>query len=91
MFWKKRDRIISSVNSHLKKQTHKYGIYILTEIQDAYNEDKRNGNTAWHDAMRREMLNNDVTFKEVDDDYKFSPGYTEVYGRMIFDAKIDFT
>ena len=37
------------------------------------------------------MLNNDVTFKEVDDDYKFPPGYTEVYGRMIFEAKMDFT
>ena len=88
---KKRDRIISSVNSRFKKQTHKYGRYIPTGIQDAYDSDKRNGNTVWRNAMGKEMLNNDVTFKEMEEDYKFPPGYTEVYGRMIFDAKMDFT
>ena len=60
-------------------------------MQDAYDDDKKNGNTVWRDSMRKEMINNGVTFEEVNDEFKCPPGYTKVFGRIIFDAKMVFT
>ena len=88
---KKRDRIISEVNSRVKKATHKHGIYVPKNIKEAYAEDRNNGNTIWQDSIKKEMVNNDVAFEEIDDEYNLPVGYTEVWGKLIFDVKMDFT
>ena len=43
----KRDRIISSVNSRVKKVTHKYGVAIPNSVEECHRLDKQNGNTLW--------------------------------------------
>ena len=48
---RKRDRIISAVNSRIKRITHKYGIEVPTSIEHAKLIDKRNGNRYWQDAI----------------------------------------
>ena len=42
---RKRDRIISSVNSRVKKVTHKYGVEIPSSVEHCYQLDMKNGNT----------------------------------------------
>ena len=48
----KRDRIIASVNSHVRKSSHKYGIEIPTSIKHAEDIYHRNKNTFWQDAIK---------------------------------------
>ena len=42
---RKRDRIISSINSRVKKANHKFGFEIPTPYADYKRLDKENGNT----------------------------------------------
>ena len=49
------DRIISGVNSRVKRVTHKYGVDLPRTVQDAYALDEKNGNTLWLDDLKREM------------------------------------
>ena len=44
---KRRDRIIASINSQGRKQTHKFGIDIPKSINDVIKIDRENGNTLW--------------------------------------------
>ena len=46
-----RDRIISDVNSRVRKATHKFGIKIPTSIEHCKRLDKDNGNTLWMDSV----------------------------------------
>ena len=73
---KKRDRIIASINSRVRKRSHKYGIEIPTSIEHAKEIDKRNGNTHWQDAVAKEMYNVSVAFKIMEDDKHLPVGYT---------------
>ena len=41
---RKRDRIIASVNSQVKKTTHKYGVRIPRTVEEAYALDLENQN-----------------------------------------------
>ena len=42
---KQRDRIISAVNNRTLKKTHKFGIPLPRNADEAYKLDKLNGNT----------------------------------------------
>ena len=48
---RKRDRIIATVKSRVRKSSHKYGIEISTSIDHAKEIDGRNKNTLWQDAL----------------------------------------
>ena len=52
---RKRDKIVASVNSRIRKTTHKYGIEVPTSISHAYEIDRKNNNTFWRDAIAKEM------------------------------------
>ena len=60
---RKRDRIIASVNSRVRKSSHKYRIEILTSIKHAEEIDHRNKNIFWQDAIKLEMSNVGVALK----------------------------
>ena len=49
---RKRDRIIASVNSRIRKSSHKYGIEIPMSIKHAKKIYHRNKNTFWQDAIK---------------------------------------
>ena len=42
---------------------HKYGIKMATSVDHAYEIDKGNGNTLWHNAIKKEMTNVGIAFK----------------------------
>ena len=52
---RKRDRILSSVHSRIKKATHKYGIEVPMSVEHAKKIDLANGNRCWMDAIDKEM------------------------------------
>lgn len=85
---RKRDRIISSVNSRVKRVTHKYGVEIPSSVDHCYRLDKQNGNTLWRDALNREMNNLRVAFDILEDKRSLPPGYTKSSGHIIFDVRM---
>ena len=52
---KKQNKIISVVASMVQIKNMKYGMRIPTSITEAYEIDKKNGNTLWRDAIKRKM------------------------------------
>ena len=73
------------------KTTHKYGIEIPKDIEDAYRIDRENGNTFWRDAIKKEMHNVGVAFEILETGAKAPAGWSKVTGHLVFDVKMDFT
>ena len=85
-----RDRIISKVKTRYWKRSHKYGIELPKSVRQALAIDARNGDSAWRDAIAKEMKNVMPAFEFRDDD-KVPTGYKKIDCHMIFDVKIDLT
>ena len=61
---RKRDIIISVIKSCARKTSHKYRVVLPTSVEHAYYElDEKNGNTLWHDAIKKEMHNIGIAFE----------------------------
>lgn len=84
---KRRDRIIAAVNKRYHKHTHKFGIEVPKTMADAIAIDKRNGNTLWQDAIRKEMNNVRVAFKILEDGESVPPTYQQIRCHLVFDIK----
>ena len=52
---KKRDNIISKVESRVKKKTHKFGVEVPRNVRSALELEKVNKNTLWGDVIQRKM------------------------------------
>jgi hypothetical protein len=59
---KKRERIILAVKKRVLKKTHKFGICVPKNADEAYAIDKEDGNTLWADDIAKEMKNVRVAF-----------------------------
>ena len=88
---RKRDRIISSVNSRVRKTSHKYGIEVPTSLDHAKKIDESNGNRLWQDAIEKEMKNVAVAFEILELGSPIPIGWTRSSGHLVFDVKMDFT
>lgn len=88
---RKRDRIISAVNSRVRKATHKYGVEIPTSVEHAQSLDEKNGNDMWAKAIKKEMYNVSVAFEILHNGKKAPPGWTKSSGHMVYDVKMDLT
>ena len=93
---KKRDIIIPKVKSKYWRTTHKFGIRIPKDVEDAIRLDDENGNRCWYNSIQKEMSNVRIAFDakpeiSVDDarSNKGSDGYQEIQCHMIFDIKMD--
>ena len=85
---RKRARIISKLKTKYWKKTHKYGFEIPKSIAEAIRIDKKNTNTLWQDAIRKEMDNVRIAFELCDGNPKELIGYQEITCHMIFDIKL---
>ena len=83
--------VVLSINSRVKKRTHKYGIEIPTSHKDAIRLDTLNGNTLWADSCKLEMSNVGVAFEILKPGDKSPPGWKKESGHLIYDVKMDFT
>jgi hypothetical protein len=88
---RKRDVILAKVKARVRKSTHKYGIEIPTSVAHAMEIDKRNCNTLWQDALKREMTNIGIAFEVLPDGEPAPVGWNKVTGHLIWDVKMDFT
>ena len=88
---RKRNVIVSAVNSRVRKCSHKYGIEVPRSIKEALDFDRRNGNTFWADALTKEMGNVCVVFEILGPNDKPPVGWYKVSGHIVFDVKMDFT
>jgi hypothetical protein len=59
----KCNQIMSAVNRHYQKRTHKYGIEVPKLFNDCVHIDQENGNTLWQDAIHQEMSKVHVAFR----------------------------
>ena len=50
---RKRDIIISAINTRIRKTTHKYGIEIPINVRHARELDQSNGNDFWGKAIEK--------------------------------------
>jgi hypothetical protein len=60
---RKRDQIISAINTCCKRRTHKFGIEVPTSVQHTLEIDKETQTLYWHDAIQKEMGNVQVAFE----------------------------
>ena len=88
---RRRDRIISAVNSRVRKQNVKYGIKVPTTIDEAKRFDRENGDTFWCDAINKEMANVRVAFEILEKGKPIPVGWSKSSGHLVFDVKMDFT
>ena len=88
---RKRDVILASVKSRVRKTTHKYGIELPTSVEHAYRIDAANGDTFWRDAIALEMTNVGIAFELLEEGVSAPPGWHKVTGHLVFDVKMDFT
>mgnify|MGYP003326537431 FL=1 len=85
---KKQKQIISKIKSKYWDRTHKFGIRIPKDVRQAQQFDKENGNTLWMDAVRKEMENVRIAFKEYEGNPMELVGYQRIDCHMIFDIKL---
>ena len=92
---KKRNVIFAMVKARIHRMTHKYGIELPAPGKDiaknAFELDRKNGNTLYMDALGKEMGNLNIAFEFLEHGQKAPPGWFRASGHIIFDGKMDFT
>ena len=97
---KKRNRIINKVKPKYWRTTHKYGIRLPKNMDEALRLDEANGNHYWEDAVKKEMGKVKVAYRTYEEHTPEEVrknlaselrGYQEITCHLIFDVKMDFT
>jgi hypothetical protein len=88
---RKRDRLINKVVTRQRRTSMKFGVEVPRTVKDALELDRKNGNTFWADAIKKEMDNVKVAFNILGQDDSVPPGFTEISCHLIFDVKFDLT
>ena len=80
---KKRQVILAALKKRIRKTRQKYGIEIPTNVEHAFELDRKNGNNVWKEALEMEMYNIGVAFEILEDGKSAPAGYTKVSGHLI--------
>ena len=88
---RQRGRVVKALKKRYFRTTHKFGIELPKTTQEALDIDRRDGNTFWQDAIKKELKATMPAFEFIEDDTVNLVGYTEISGHMVFDVKMDFT
>ena len=86
---KKMQRIIAAVNKRYHKMTHKFGIKMLKNVEEALHLDKENGNDLWWKAIQKEMSAAKVAFNILDDDERPPIASPYIKCHMVFSIKME--
>jgi hypothetical protein len=84
---RKRDAIVSAVNSRVLRTSHKHGIELLTSVTSAIAIDQKNKNMLWQDALKKEMGNVCIAFEILGPKAKAPVGWHKASGHIVFDVK----
>ena len=85
----KRQWIITAVNRHYHKMTHKFGIRVPKTVKEALDLDKENGIIFWWDAIMKEMKSVCIAFCILSKNEKPAVGSQFMQCHMIFDIKME--
>jgi hypothetical protein len=88
---KKEKRLIKAIRSRYSQRSHKFGIYVPRTVEEALEIDRKTNTTYWKDAIHKEMSNNRLAFRFLEDNEDVPVGYKWIHCHMIFDVKMDFT
>ena len=88
---RKRDRIISAIQSRINRATHKYGIEVPTSVDHARAIDASNGNNLWMQAIDKEMKQVAVASEIFDEGTSPPVRWSKSSGHLVFDVKMDFS
>jgi hypothetical protein len=84
--------IVSKLKARIRKTTHKYGIEVPNNLENAMEIDRANGNTFWRDALAKEMTEIGIAFEVLEDGAVAPIGWKKVSGHLVWDVtKMDFT
>ena len=72
---KEKDKIISKIKSKYWQRSHKYGIKIPKNVDEALTIDDEEGNNLWRIAIQDEMKKVRVAFELYEDDPSKPVGY----------------
>ena len=64
-------------------RTHKFGITIPEAIQEAFDLDRKNGNTLWANAIAKDLKDVRVAFKILDPSDPDPVGYQKICCHMV--------
>ena len=82
---RKRAAIVKKVKSKYWQRTHKYGIRIPHDVDEAKRIDAANKDTRWWDSICEEMKNNRIAFQACD---SIPVGHAPITAHMVFDVKL---
>lgn len=86
---RKKSNIICAVKGRaVKRKTHKYGVQIPQDVEEAFELDDANGNTLWQDALAEEVSSIGRAIRILPNDRQPPPGYTKASGHCVFDVKM---
>ena len=86
---KKKDIIISKVESMYWQTTHRYGIRLSKSIKEAKELDQNNINTLWWDDVVKEMQNVRIVFEDWNNPLsEMLPRYSKLTCHLIFEIKL---
>jgi hypothetical protein len=86
---KHRNRIIAAVIKWKRKPEEKFGIKVPNTLAEALQFDHENGDTQWHEAVRKEIDTVKVAFHVIDDDEVTPPGYQKIGCHLIYTVKME--
>jgi hypothetical protein len=84
-----RNRIIAAVIKRKCKPEEKFGIKVPNTLAEALQFDHENGDTQWHEAVRKEIDAVKVAFHVIDDDEVLPPGYQQIGCHLIYTVKME--
>ena len=87
---KQRDAMINKVCMRLRERS-KFGIDIPRNFKEAVEFNRKNGNTLWQDAVKKEMKNVQVAFNFKDNDSEIPIGFKEIEAHIVYEVKFDLT
>jgi hypothetical protein len=88
---RKRERILSKLNTRYVRSEEKFGITIPKSVREALELDMESNTTYWADSIRKEMAVIMPAVRIIDEESKPPVGYQEIPCHMVFDVKVDFT
>jgi hypothetical protein len=86
---KRRDRIITNVNTQYLKRSQTFGIKVPKTVPEALQFDVENGNDYWAAAIAVEMKEVKAAFKILDNLENIPPDHQFIQCHMIFDVKME--
>ena len=88
---RKRDLVVAAVQKRIRKLNRKCGIEVPSTVEEAFELDRKRGNTMWRDALNKEMTNIGIGFEVLPEGQSAPPGWRKTSGHLVWDVKMDFT